>query len=128
MSAVYDALYLYGIAMNKTITLKLDPYSGANIMDAAKCTVFMGASGKVIMDPHSEKVPMYKGGQVQRDRASVNYFMILGINTNISNSFNIQVLDVLGQAVWNTSDNKPTTDVPVCGFSNEFCEKSYTTW
>uniref|UniRef100_A0A915KYB7 Receptor ligand binding region domain-containing protein n=1 Tax=Romanomermis culicivorax TaxID=13658 RepID=A0A915KYB7_ROMCU len=126
LAAFYDSVYLYGITLNKTVSQGSNCYSGANIMNASRWTVYNGATGEITMDNNGEKVPRYKLGQLQAENSSITYFMLLGRSVNSTKNFNMQILNLLSQPIWGTSNSQPIPDVPVCGFNNEFCKpKNY---
>uniref|UniRef100_A0A915K6F2 Uncharacterized protein n=1 Tax=Romanomermis culicivorax TaxID=13658 RepID=A0A915K6F2_ROMCU len=110
-------MYLYGIALNKTITIGANHTDGSAIFDATKNTSFTGAFGHVMINSKADRSTRFVA---QRILQSGNLETFLFLSRPFADD-DIRVTNVTGTTDWGTPGNVPINDTPACGFSNELC-------
>ncbi|CAD5218742.1 unnamed protein product [Bursaphelenchus okinawaensis] len=134
-SSLSDALYLYAIALNKTLSnpniyptatssalgtvttqrLRL----GAQITEAANNVTFTGASGKFMLDENSIRINMFDLTGLSSNHTMITYYQVTGSAVNGS----VTPTNSTAQ-IWTNWGNKQPPAVPVCGFDGSLCPDS----
>ncbi|XP_078374364.1 atrial natriuretic peptide receptor 3-like [Oculina patagonica] len=110
--AIYDAIYLYAIALNETLAAGGDKKDGRAIVHRMLNKEFEGASGTVRIDESGDRDPDY----------SLKYY-VNGSFQNIADynhstgGFNLRDVRV----IWAGGRTNPPLDKPKCGWENELC-------
>lgn len=115
VTAFYDAVLLYAIALNETL------YHGGNEMDGRNITrrmwnrTFTGITGNVTIDENGDRIADYALMDMNPKTGSfetVAYY--IGANRELEY--------VKGKTIhWAGGRTEPPLDVPVCGFDNSLC-------
>ncbi|CAI2322869.1 unnamed protein product [Caenorhabditis sp. 36 PRJEB53466] len=111
ISAFYDAVLLYAIALNETIQAGLDPRNGHNITSRMWGRTFVGITGNVSIDLNGDRYSDYS--LLDLDPAQ-NKFVEVAYYSGASNQ-----LKTVGKLHW--VGGKPPSDLPICGFDKSKC-------
>ncbi|CCD73355.1 Receptor-type guanylate cyclase gcy-28 [Caenorhabditis elegans] len=111
ISAFYDAVLLYAIALNETIQSGLDPRNGHNITSRMWGRTFVGITGNVSIDHNGDRYSDYS--LLDLDPVQ-NRFVEVAYYSGASNQ-----LKTVGQLHW--VGGKPPTDLPICGYDKSKC-------
>ncbi|KAK0415356.1 hypothetical protein QR680_011905 [Steinernema hermaphroditum] len=114
---LHDAMYLYALSLNKTITKNPNNTRNGRAIARNSNVTFQGASGEVIFNK-------------ERQREAV--FVVMGLNgTNSVVKFSTLKRDQTGnmtyypegreQRIWETRSGKQPRAVPLCGFDGNSC-------
>ncbi|XP_077996438.1 receptor-type guanylate cyclase gcy-28-like [Glandiceps talaboti] len=112
---LYDALYLYALAVNKTLEMGGDQRNGSLMFENMKGQTFQGMSGEVVMDPYAEREPTYW----VNDLRPSGYFEII-MEVAVDAYENREVI-TYHDPLWGGGQQNPPADTPPCGFLNELC-------
>ncbi|CCD73356.1 Receptor-type guanylate cyclase gcy-28 [Caenorhabditis elegans] len=115
ISAFYDAVLLYAIALNETIQSGLDPRNGHNITSRMWGRTFVGITGNVSIDHNGDRYSDYS--LLDLDPVQ-NRFVEVAYYSGASNQ-----LKTVGQLHW--VGGKPPTDLPICGYDKSKCPQGY---
>ncbi|CAH1773110.1 unnamed protein product [Owenia fusiformis] len=113
---LHDAVYLYLLALNATISNGLDYKNGSMIFAMAKEMEFDGMSGRVVLDDQGEREPDFWIWQLPPGKDEFEYMAEVK-NTGKEG----QRVHVLNKPYWQTKDGSVPLDTPACGFFNEKC-------
>ncbi|ULU09940.1 hypothetical protein L3Y34_014356 [Caenorhabditis briggsae] len=115
ISAFYDAVLLYAIALNETIQSGLDPRNGHNITSRMWGRTFVGITGNVSIDLNGDRYSDYS--LLDLDPNS-DKFVEVAYYSGASNQ-----LKTVGNLHW--VGGKPPTDLPICGYDKSKCPQGY---
>ncbi|EPB73996.1 adenylate/guanylate cyclase catalytic domain protein [Ancylostoma ceylanicum] len=115
ISAFYDAVLLYAIALNETIAAGMDPRNGHNITSKMWGRTFDGITGNVSIDANGDRYSDYS--LLDLDPA-VDKFVEVAYYSGASNELK-KVTD------FHWIGGKPPRDSPICGYDNSKCPKGY---
>ncbi|CAD6186274.1 unnamed protein product [Caenorhabditis auriculariae] len=115
ISAFYDAVLLYAIALNETIADGLDPRNGHNITSRMWGRTFVGITGNVSIDTNGDRYSDYSLLDLDPQQGK---FVEVAYYSGASNQ-----LKQVGQFHW--VGGKPPTDMPICGYDQSKCPKGY---
>ncbi|KHJ99445.1 hypothetical protein OESDEN_00554 [Oesophagostomum dentatum] len=112
ISAFYDAVLLYAIALNETIAAGMDPRNGHNITSKMWGRTFDGITGNVSIDANGDRYSDYSLLDLDPsvDKFEVAYY------SGASNELK-KVTD------FHWIGGKPPRDSPICGYDNSKCPK-----
>ncbi|VDK64773.1 unnamed protein product [Onchocerca ochengi] len=115
ISAFYDALLLYAIALNETITEGLDPRNGQNITSKMWSRTFVGITGNVSIDENGDRYSDYSLLDLdpQQDK-----FVEVAYYSGASNE-----LKQVTEFHW--VGGSPPKDSPICGWDHSKCPEGY---
>jgi len=115
ISAFYDAVLLYAIALNETISEGLDPRNGRNITSKMWNRTFTGITGNVSIDSNGDRYSDYSLldlDPLQDKFVEVAYYS--GASNELKQMTNFHwVGDV------------PPKDTPICGWDHSKCPEGY---
>uniref|UniRef100_A0A1I7THQ5 ANF_receptor domain-containing protein n=1 Tax=Caenorhabditis tropicalis TaxID=1561998 RepID=A0A1I7THQ5_9PELO len=111
ISAFYDAVLLYAIALNETIQSGLDPRNGHNITSRMWGRTFVGITGNVSIDHNGDRYSDYSLLDLDPKQ---NKFVEVAYYSGASNQ-----LKTVGELHW--VGGKPPTDLPICGYDKSKC-------
>ncbi|KAL5016657.1 hypothetical protein ScPMuIL_006246 [Solemya velum] len=111
---LYDAVYLYGLWVNYSITNNLDWRNGEALFDYTSSVTFEGMTGTVRFDDQGDIEPQYWMWQVTGDSGYLRIVALI-------NSLATDPVQFWREPTWATRDGKPPKDRPLCGFFNELC-------
>ncbi|PAV90190.1 hypothetical protein WR25_17240 isoform B [Diploscapter pachys] len=115
ISAFYDAVLLYAIALNETIANGLDPRNGHNITSSMWGRTFVGITGNVSIDANGDRYSDYSLldlDPVQEKFVEVAYY------SGATNE-----LKKVSDFHW--VGGRPPSDMPICGYDKSKCPKGY---
>ncbi|KAK6105631.1 Adenylate and Guanylate cyclase catalytic domain family protein [Brugia pahangi] len=115
ISAFYDALLLYAIALNETLSEGLDPRNGYNITSKMWSRTFVGITGNVSIDENGDRYSDYSLLDLdpQQDK-----FVEVAYYSGASNE-----LKQVTEFHW--VGGKPPKDSPICGWDHSKCPEGY---
>ncbi|EJD74806.1 RGC/RGC protein kinase [Loa loa] len=115
ISAFYDALLLYAIALNETLTEGLDPRNGHNITSKMWSRTFVGITGNVSIDENGDRYSDYSLLDLdpQQDK-----FVEVAYYSGASNE-----LKQVAEFHW--VGGSPPRDSPICGWDHSKCPEGY---
>ncbi|XP_057309237.1 atrial natriuretic peptide receptor 1-like isoform X2 [Hydractinia symbiolongicarpus] len=110
---LYDAIYLYALAYNKTKAAGQDPHNTTELMNNLFNATFEGKSGDVVIDHRGDRIPNYELNNYQNGKKvrMCTYEINSGECIEVNKSF-----------VWPGGRKSPPKDQPECGFNNERCQ------
>ncbi|KAK0422575.1 hypothetical protein QR680_007644 [Steinernema hermaphroditum] len=111
ISAFYDAVLLYAIALNETLTEGLDPRNGHNITSKMWHRTFVGITGNVSIDENGDRYSDYS--LLDLDPAQEK-FVEVAYYSGASNE-----LKQVAEFHW--VNGKPPPDSPICGWDHSKC-------
>ncbi|VDM14099.1 unnamed protein product [Wuchereria bancrofti] len=135
ISAFYDALLLYAIALNETLSEGLDPRNGYNITSKMWSRTFVGITGNVSIDENGDRYSDYSLLDLdpQQDKFVVSLFS-LNFELNLTH-ISIILIEV---AYYSGASNelkqvtefhwvggRPPKDSPICGWDHSKCPEGY---
>ncbi|TKR95255.1 hypothetical protein L596_009448 [Steinernema carpocapsae] len=115
ISAFYDAVLLYAIALNETLSEGLDPRNGHNITGKMWNRTFVGITGNVSIDKNGDRYSDYS--LLDLDPAQ-DKFVEVAYYSGASNE-----LKQVAQFHW--VNGKPPQDSPICGWNHSKCPEGY---
>ncbi|KAI6203554.1 Guanylate cyclase [Aphelenchoides besseyi] len=115
ISAFYDAVLLYAIALNETLAEGLDPRNGRNITSKMWNRTFVGITGNVSIDQNGDRYSDYSLLDLDPDR---DRFVEVAYYSGASNELK-QMTD------FHWVGGKPPKDSPVCGYDHSKCIEGY---
>ena len=115
ISAFYDAVLLYAIALNETLAEGLDPRNGRNITSKMWNRTFVGITGNVSIDHNGDRYSDYS--LLDLDPAQ-DRFVEVAYYSGASNELK-QITD------FHWVNGKPPKDHPVCGWDHSKCPEGY---
>ncbi|MFH4977786.1 hypothetical protein AB6A40_004495 [Gnathostoma spinigerum] len=115
ISAFYDAVLLYAIALNETLAEGLDPRNGHNITSKMWSRTFVGITGNVSIDENGDRYSDYSLLDLdpQQDK-----FVEVAYYSGASNE-----LKQVTEFHW--VGGKPPRDSPICGWDHSKCPEGY---
>ncbi|ELU17880.1 hypothetical protein CAPTEDRAFT_101739, partial [Capitella teleta] len=123
---LYDAVMMYGLALNETLNKGLDASDGMNVVRNLRQKAFSGMTGSVVLDDGGDREPDY---WITDMNPYTGYFVKIaehfGSRRHESNSFQEFRKNILPPE-WPTGEvghEFAPPDTPVCGFMNEFCQE-----
>uniref|UniRef100_A0A915KRV3 Guanylate cyclase n=1 Tax=Romanomermis culicivorax TaxID=13658 RepID=A0A915KRV3_ROMCU len=78
LSSLYNAMYLYGIALNKSFSQNKTHRNGDTLYEAVKGAVFTAACGVIRMNNNADRVPFFAVGRVDKTNATMETLMMIG--------------------------------------------------
>ncbi|CAJ0561087.1 unnamed protein product, partial [Mesorhabditis spiculigera] len=115
ISAFYDAVLLYAIALNETLKEGLDPRNGHNITSKMWGRTFAGITGNVSIDKNGDRYSDYSLFDLDPDK---DRFVEVAYYSGAANK-----LESVGPLHW--IGGKPPKDQPICGYDKSKCPKGY---
>ncbi|KAI6229014.1 Guanylate cyclase [Aphelenchoides fujianensis] len=116
ISAFYDAVLLYAIALNETLAEGLDPRNGRNITSKMWNRTFVGVGGlRVSIDHNGDRFSDYSLLDLDPEK---DRFVEVAYYSGASNELK-QMTD------FHWVNGKPPKDSPVCGFDHSKCPEGY---
>ncbi|CAB3407869.1 unnamed protein product [Caenorhabditis bovis] len=115
ISAFYDAVLLYAIALNETIRDGMDPRNGHNITSRMWGRTFGGITGNVSIDKNGDRYSDYSLLDLDPEK---DKFVEVAYYSGASNE-----LHTVGTLHW--VGGKPPTDLPICGYDKSKCPQGY---
>ncbi|VDK44857.1 unnamed protein product [Anisakis simplex] len=115
ISAFYDAVLLYAIALNETITEGLDPRNGRNITSKMWSRTFVGITGNVSIDENGDRYSDYSLLDLD---PSQEKFVEVAYYSGASNE-----LKQVTEFHW--VGGSPPKDSPICGWDHSKCPEGY---
>ncbi|CAG9538623.1 unnamed protein product [Cercopithifilaria johnstoni] len=115
ISAFYDALLLYAIALNETLSEGLNPRNGQNITSKMWSRTFVGITGNVSIDENGDRYSDYSLLDLdpQQDK-----FVEVAYYSGASNE-----LKQVAEFHW--VGGSPPKDSPICGWNHSKCPEGY---
>ncbi|ELT88558.1 hypothetical protein CAPTEDRAFT_89333, partial [Capitella teleta] len=113
---LYDAVMMYGLALNETLNKGLDDSDGMNVVRNLRQKAFSGMTGSVVLDDGGDREPDY---WITDMNPFTGYFV--KIAEVLNKDLGVRVSG--GRAKWPTGEvghEFAPPDTPVCGFMNEF--------
>jgi len=121
---LYDAVYLYALALNKTFANGQDPCNGVDVFHNIKRTTFESITGfHVHVDDNGDVefnmtlLDLVKTANGEREMKTVGEFKV--------NESGKQILELMPgiNITWSEDGqgSSPPADTPICGFNSEFC-------
>lgn len=114
VTAFYDAVILYSIALNETIAMGGSQSDGSAITRRMWNRTYQGIAGDVHIDANGDRLADYSLLDMDPDTSE---FRIVAHYLGVSKS-----LDLFGRIHWAGGRDKPPPDTPICGFDNEKCK------
>ncbi|KAL3087320.1 hypothetical protein niasHS_008639 [Heterodera schachtii] len=115
ISAFYDAVLLYAIALNETLAEGLDPRNGQSITSKMWNRTFVGITGNVSIDNNGDRYSDYSLLDLDPDQ---DKFVEVAYYSGASNE-----LKKMTDFHW--VGGKPPKDKPVCGWDRSKCSEGY---
>ncbi|KJH46342.1 hypothetical protein DICVIV_07584 [Dictyocaulus viviparus] len=115
ISAFYDAVLLYAIALNETIEAGMDPRNGHSITSKMWGRTFDGITGNVSIDANGDRYSDYSLLDLDPE---ADKFVEVAYYSGASNELK-KVTD------FHWIGGKPPRDSPICGYDNSKCPKGY---
>ena len=115
ISAFYDAVLLYAIALNETLGENLDPRNGRNITSKMWNRTFVGITGNVSIDQNGDRYSDYSLLDLDEDE---DKFMEVAYYSGAQNA-----LRQVSQFHW--VKGAPPRDSPICGWDHSKCPEGY---
>uniref|UniRef100_A0A915B3Z3 Guanylate cyclase n=1 Tax=Parascaris univalens TaxID=6257 RepID=A0A915B3Z3_PARUN len=115
ISAFYDAVLLYAIALNETLTEGLDPRNGHNITSKMWSRTFVGITGNVSIDENGDRYSDYSLLDLD---PSQEKFVEVAYYSGASNE-----LKQVSEFHW--VGGSPPKDSPICGWDHSKCPEGY---
>ncbi|KAL3089465.1 hypothetical protein niasHT_029176 [Heterodera trifolii] len=115
ISAFYDAVLLYAIALNETLAEGLDPRNGQSITSKMWNRTFVGITGNVSIDNNGDRYSDYSLLDLDPDQ---DKFVEVAYYSGASNE-----LKKMTNFHW--VGGKPPKDKPVCGWDRSKCSEGY---
>ncbi|KAI3421126.1 hypothetical protein GPALN_014754 [Globodera pallida] len=115
ISAFYDAVLLYAIALNETLAEGLDPRNGRNITSKMWNRTFVGITGNVSIDHNGDRYSDYSLLDLDPE---LDKFVEVAYYSGASNK-----LKQMTNFHW--VGGKPPRDSPVCGWDHSKCPEGY---
>ncbi|CAI4225854.1 unnamed protein product [Auanema sp. JU1783] len=115
ISAFYDAVLLYAIALNETIAAGMDPRNGHNITSKMWGRTFVGITGNVSIDSNGDRYSDYSLLDLDQ---KLGKFVEVAYYSGAKNE-----LKKVGDFHW--VGGKPPRDSPICGYDNSKCPKGF---
>ncbi|CAI5438927.1 unnamed protein product [Caenorhabditis angaria] len=115
ISAFYDAVMLYAIAVNETIEAGMNPRDGKNITKKMWGRKFKGIVGDVSIDENGDRYSDYSLLDMDPEKSEfveVAYY-----------SGSTERLETVGAMHW--VNGKPPSDWPICGYDKSKCPQGY---
>ncbi|CAD5206389.1 unnamed protein product [Bursaphelenchus okinawaensis] len=113
ISAFYDAVLLYAIALNETLAEGLDPRNGRNITSKMWNRTFVGITGNVSIDQNGDRYSDYSLLDLDPKQ---NKFVEVAYYSGASNELK-QMTD------FHWVGGQPPKDSPICGWDKSKCPK-----
>uniref|UniRef100_A0A914KGI9 guanylate cyclase n=1 Tax=Meloidogyne incognita TaxID=6306 RepID=A0A914KGI9_MELIC len=115
ISAFYDAVLLYAIALNETLSEGLDPRNGRNITSKMWNRTFVGITGNVSIDHNGDRYSDYSLLDLDPEQGK---FVEVAYYSGASNELK-EITD------FHWVGGKPPKDFPVCGWDRSKCPEGY---
>ncbi|XP_046584899.1 LOW QUALITY PROTEIN: atrial natriuretic peptide receptor 1-like [Haliotis rubra] len=115
---LHDVVYLYLLVLHEAVTEGADHRNGTLIFNKAKGKSFHGITGTVQVDNNGDREPDYWVWDLQPGGQQFRVAMEARLTTTDD-----QKINVIQDIVWGTSNGKPPTDAPACGFFEELCRQ-----
>ncbi|XP_050420334.1 atrial natriuretic peptide receptor 1 isoform X4 [Adelges cooleyi] len=116
VTSFYDAVLLYGLALNETLSRGGNKSDGAAIVKAMWNKTFTGITGDVNIDANGDRIADYS--LLDMDPAT-NEFKIVANYIGVKQSLEY----VPGMSIhWAGGRDRPPPDTPTCGFDNSLCK------
>uniref|UniRef100_A0A914WK42 Guanylate cyclase n=1 Tax=Plectus sambesii TaxID=2011161 RepID=A0A914WK42_9BILA len=118
ISAFYDAVLLYAIALNETLAEGLDPRNGHNITSKMWNRTFVGITGNVSIDENGDRYSDYSLldlDPTQDKFVEVAYYS--GASNKLMKVHNFHWVG-----------GQPPKDTPICGWDKSKCPDGLPTW
>jgi class 3 adenylate cyclase len=115
ISAFYDAVLLYAIALNETLAEGLDPRNGRNITSKMWNRTFVGITGNVSIDQNGDRYSDYSLLDLDDGQ---DKFMEVAYYSGAQNALR-QVSD------FHWVKGSPPKDSPICGWDHSKCPEGY---
>ncbi|XP_038050160.1 atrial natriuretic peptide receptor 1-like [Patiria miniata] len=111
---LYDAVWLYALALNDVIAEGGDEYDGKAVAKKMRNTKFEGVDGNVTIDQNGDRDPDY-ALQDLHNRNFVDY-------ANYNHETKQLIFRDDFSPTWPGGGTVPPTGEPECGWDNEFCQ------
>ncbi|XP_025416867.1 atrial natriuretic peptide receptor 1-like isoform X4 [Sipha flava] len=116
VTAFYDAVLLYGLALNETLASGGNQSDGAAIVKAMWNKTFTGITGDVNIDANGDRIADYSLLDMDPE---TNEFKIVANYIGVKQSLEY----VPGMSIhWAGGRTNPPPDTPACGFDNSLCK------
>ncbi|VVC38638.1 Hypothetical protein CINCED_3A006340 [Cinara cedri] len=116
VTAFYDAVLLYGLALNQTLATGGNQTDGAAIVKAMWNRTFTGITGDVNIDSNGDRIADYS--LLDMD-PKTNEFKVVANYIGVKQSLEY----VPGMSIhWAGGRTTPPPDTPTCGFDNSKCQ------
>ncbi|XP_077996423.1 atrial natriuretic peptide receptor 1-like [Glandiceps talaboti] len=114
-SYLYDAMYLYALAANKTLDMGGDLRNGSLMFQNMKGFRFRGKSGDVVINDDVEREPI---GWIRDLRPSGHFEKIIEVQVNEDGT---KQMVTINEPLWGENRIEAPRDMPECGFFDELC-------
>ncbi|KAI6182296.1 Guanylate cyclase [Aphelenchoides bicaudatus] len=115
ISAFYDAVLLYAIALNETLKEGLDPRNGKMITSKMWNRTFTGITGNVSIDGNGDRYSDYSLLDLDPDQDKFVEVAYYSGSTN----------ELKQMSTFHWVGNKPPKDTPICGYDHSKCPEGY---
>ena len=116
---LHDAMYLYAVALNKTLSQGGNISDGVLIVNNTRDLSFIGASGHVIIDSEGSREPNFVVKGFDADMRMVNFAEML----MYKGDGDVVNLLIPERMIWESRGGFKPVDTPKCGFENELCRQ-----
>ncbi|ELU03634.1 hypothetical protein CAPTEDRAFT_186188 [Capitella teleta] len=118
-----DATYVYLTTLVELYDKNINLNDGRSLFDAAANRSFQGASGHVVLDIRADRIPNIEIFRYDPETEAVIPFARVDMNRDKYDRFSL-----VAEELWGTADGLAPADTPACGFYNERCPPTLTTW
>jgi atrial natriuretic peptide receptor A len=115
ISAFYDAVLLYAIALNETLKEGLDPRNGRNITSKMWNRTFIGITGNVSIDQNGDRFSDYS--LLDLDPKKGKFVEVAYYSGALNELKQITNFHWIG--------DRPPRDSPICGYDRSKCPEGY---
>ncbi|XP_034234224.1 LOW QUALITY PROTEIN: atrial natriuretic peptide receptor 1 [Thrips palmi] len=115
VSAFYDAVLLYALALNETVEQGGDPHDGKAITERMWNRTFNGISGDVKMDSNGDRIADYS--LLDMDPETGEFKIVANY---IGGKHKLEYVEDR-QIHWSGGRTTPPADTPLCGFDGSLC-------
>ncbi|XP_033122599.1 atrial natriuretic peptide receptor 3-like [Anneissia japonica] len=113
---LYDAMYLYAVALHEVLEAGEDEYSGKMIVSKLLNRTFYGISGRFFIDEHGDRILDFALQDIEGMDAH-----------DIAEYYSETKRFIFKEGVvvtWPDGSTTPPKDHPDCGWDNEFCQSA----
>uniref|UniRef100_A0A914XIN3 guanylate cyclase n=1 Tax=Plectus sambesii TaxID=2011161 RepID=A0A914XIN3_9BILA len=128
---MYDAVFLYGVALNKSLTATKDEnvyMNGSLVFQYMKNIEFAGITSQVLINNDGERIPSYQFVRIPKN-VDRTYTVLVEIEANRATDCDPTILGNLcypfnTTVTYNYLAIVWPPDEPVCGYSDQLCDQT----